>query len=322
MATSLCPGAFFWACSTTDFFVQLILIIIVIALVVFFVIFLYLRGEFGALFYHSDKLHIGLEVQPEGLIIGYVLKTFGAVYRISSGPRKGHIVIPRRNATFKGPRTPATSIVLGKGVGLAVNPYVAAYIDRLGGWPEWSGTPPPERPRDLRQFYLMFAKWLQKSFSKSEEDKQRYIAVRIVGLDPPENLTQAAVEGWLKDRRTEFAQEYDERGWGELTSAASRLEDPQLPDAERFGIYEQLNAAVRNQPRELWPTWIEGEQIDARVLADWAEPVGTAAEEEANLNAMEKFLKSQGGGEAFKILMYGFAVMLALVGVAVLVHEL
>ena len=314
----LCPGQFLFACDQADLFVMVGLIIVIVVLVVILAVFLYLRGYFGALFYHSDKLQIALQFENEGAITGQVVKDFGALKRVTSGPNKGELIIPRANSAFRSPKTPTIYAVLGRGIGLATNPYVAEYVRRMGGgWPEWSGTKPPGKPKDLRQMYQMYADWKAKNESKDSDDRNKYIAARMAELEVPAALDPKETENWIKAEREEAGKEYDSGAWGPFTVMAGKLKNPNTPDDERFGIYQTLNSAIQSEPVELWPTWIAGHTVDIRDLARFAEEL-MSSEVESAMNKVERALKSDQKNTLFKVaiivlLFFGIAVSFAIV---------
>jgi hypothetical protein len=313
-----CPAQFFFACNTTDLVIMVGLIIILLVMVIVFAIFLYLRGKFGGLFYHSDKLQIALQFENEGAITGHVLKDFGALKMVTSGPEKGSFIIPRPNSAFKSPNTPTILPVLGRGIGLATNPFVAEYVRRIGGaWPKWSGQPPPKKPRDLRQLYQMYAEWKAGAESKDSDDRSRYIMGRMAELDVPQALQPDEVEQWTKARREDFGKEYDEGAWGPFTVMAGKLKNPELPDGERFGIYQALNSEMQSEPAELWPTWIAGHSVDIRDLSRFTEEL-LSSEIESAMNRVQRALASDQKNALMKVAMivllfFGVAVSFAIV---------
>lgn len=318
MVAAACPGHFFWSCSTTDFFIELGLIIVIISCIVMLCLFMYLRSKWGGIFYHSQNSNIGMEFQHEGEVTAFHLKNFGAMKVVTTGEKKDTLIIPRMGASFKSKDSPIMSIILGRGLGLQVNPFLSPYIERLGGaWPEWSGTPPPAKPKDLRQFYTMFAEWKAKGEKHGAEDKARYTLSRLAATEVPASLTGEDLKQWTADRKAEYDDEYEQGAWGPFTAMLGNLKDPNVEDRIRYGIYEALNAAIQSEPAELWPTWIAGQVVDARDLARWAEPV-PASELDSIIAKVERALKKGLGPDVIKIIaiLAGIAMLMVGMGVA------
>jgi hypothetical protein len=319
----LCPGAFLFACDTTDAFIMVGEGIAIVVPVIMLFVTIYLRGDWGALFYHSDKLHIDIQPESSGNIKAYVVRPFGGLDRIASGDQKGSFVIPRENSSYKSPKAPMVSVVVGGGQSFEANPYLPEYIERMGGkWPSWSGPAPPAKPSDLHGAYLMYAKWKAEGEQRDKDSKDRYITGRMADLEIPEALRPEEVKIWTEAKREAFGKEYDAGAWGPFTVMASKLEespDPADPKEEkmRMGIYETLNAAIMSEPRELWPTWIAGHKVSFQDLIRFASPI-PASQIESAMNNLERALKKDSFNTLIKFLAVGMFVLFALVGVGIL----
>src|SRR5208283_2760494 len=157
-------GAYWWASSLADLYTEVGLIIIVIILVAVVALFLLLRGRFGALFWHSGNMQIGMEIEPNGQIDAYSLKNFGSLKQVNSGPKKGQIIIPRPRSTYRSPGSPAVSIIAGRGVGQAVPPILAEYLRHARGeWATWTGSKPPKAITDVNSMYIAYAEAKSKA---------------------------------------------------------------------------------------------------------------------------------------------------------------
>lgn len=318
MASALCPAQFFWACDTTDLFTEIILAIIIVTFSVVLGLFLYLRGDWGGIFYHADKSDIAEIFEPEGSISANHVEAFGTLKVLKYGKAKGTVIIPRPGSSYKTARSPNIRLVLGRGLGVAVNPFLAPYIERMGGaWPEWSGVAPPAKPKDARQFYIMYCKW--KADHETKPDKNAYILKRMESIEVPQIFTDSNDrDAWIAQQKEEIGAEYDEGAWGPFTGMLKKLSVPSDKwTKEQFGVMERLNVAIQSEPSELWPTWIAGQQIDAREMARWMEPVA-ASEMESAMNKIERALKTEQSQALFKIAMFvllffGIAVSFAIV---------
>ena len=321
-----CPAQVLFWCNFGDAIITIVLAMMAIVLVLILFLFVYFRGDWGKTFYHSDKSQVGVQVEQEGDVQAYHMRDFGALKRVVSGKLKGAFVLPRAGAAFKSAKAPLFSIVLGGGLGMAANPFLAAYVERLGGkWPEWSGSPPPGKPRDLDQFYLMYAKWKARGEKSSEADRNLYVTRRLAETDVPATFSSKEdIDNFIHGMKLEFGAEYDKGAYGPFTAMAARLSKPAQPDDpkdtfERSGIYETLNGAIQSEPKELWPAWIAGVQVDARELARYAQPL-SGAEIESAMNRIEDAIKKNSGA-VVKYIAVGLMVLLILVGVAVLLSR-
>ncbi len=311
MATALCPGQFLWACNTTDLFVQVALIIVIVAFVVMFGIFLYLRGEWGGIFYHADKSDIAIEVHEDNSVDGYHVERFGSMLRAKYGRRKGTLIIPRPGSSYKTAKSPNLRIVLGMGISTAADLYLSEYVTRLGEkWTEWNGQKPPVAAKDLRQFYVGYAE--MKAELEKKPDKNLWITTQMAQLDVPATLSPEETKTWADAQRKAFGDAYEEGAWGPFTIIVRRLQMSDLDDKQRFGIYQTLNDELAREPAPVLPIWIGGFQIDARRLAAWAGPV-LGAQMQSIINAVEKALKADDRHQFMQIMM----VILAFFGIAV-----
>ena len=304
--TAICPQQFLFACDIQDLFIIVGVMIGVIVLVVMLGIFIYFRGEWGSTFYHADKSNVGIQFEASGSVKAYHKKPFGGLEKITTGDQKGSYVIPRPGAAYKSPKAPLVSAVVGGGIAYEENPYLAPYIERMGGkWPDWSGPPPPKKPTDLASMYLMYAEWKSQGEKASATDRSKYVALRLAEVNPPAHLVGTPLNDWTKAQMDEFGRDYDAGAWGPFSKMASDLK--QMTDEAdpakiklRYGIYERLNSAIMSEPRELWPTWIVGHEVSLKDLAAFASPV-PASEIEAAMNKIEAALRSDAVNTLLKL---------------------
>jgi hypothetical protein len=321
-----CPTQFLWACNTIDLFTEVGLAIVLIALIVMFGIYLALRGPFGKMFYHADKLRISLVIDAEGSVDAVNSERFGSIERIKSGKDKDLMIIPRPNSTFKAPGTPLMSVVLGRGKGISTNPYLADYIERMGGaWPVWSGAPPPAKPQDLNAFYLMYANWKAQGEDKEKtQSREQYVAEEFAKLKPPNWLTpsenwkppQEEIDAWAKEMKEKIARVYQATE-GKFNAIALQLQDPETDLELKNGIYEVLNGMIQSEPVELWPTWIVGKKVAAQDIARWTMPI-SGAEVTSLMAKIEVALKRDERNTLMKVavivlLFFGIAISFAIV---------
>jgi hypothetical protein len=317
------PHPFIWSASIDDFFLELGLIFVIVAMLVVFIIQLILRGKWGKIFFHSERLQTGIEFQHEGGLDVFTMKDFGALKTIKMGPKEGQIVIPRQGGTFKGPESPILSIILGRGIGVAINPFLAEYVRRMGGaWPEWSGAKPPKSAKDLPAFYLMYAEWKAQGEHKEESTIDEYVAKHLHDVDPSDAIVMDDVRmrEWVEDRKDKLATIFGEYK-GSFSAMVEDLKDPEVATVLKNAINEFLNSCIQSEPAELWPTWIAGHMVDARDLARWAEPI-TSSEVTSMIASVKMALMSDLKTLGIRILLYVFAFLGMCVGAVILIKGL
>lgn len=319
---------FLWAASFNDFLLEVVLAFMVAGFIIMAGIYLFLRGEWGKEFWHSDKRDMAIEFQHEGSVKPFALEKFGALLKIKNGKDKGMVVIPRQNASFKSTNSPLIRLVLGRGIGTATNPFLAEYVRRLSGdWPAWSGSPPPKKIADLDSFYLTYANLKAKEERNVlTVSREKWVEERLNDVAPPEEIVMADDGGqqlqvWKAERKERLGYAYDRSG-GSFGEMATQLSDPKISEQAKGVIHYFLNGAIQSEPVELWPTWIGGFQVDARDLARFAEPISAAELTNAMVkieNALKTSLNELMPVIKIVLIFFGIAVSFAIV-YSVLTH--